>query len=121
MLLILEKLMALAAILLLCLCMAASVRRTEFARRHPSILKITGFHTICGILLPAVGLLHGILAGRQPGMASGKLVFLLLMVLLFLNLFRKKMRPALWKRLHRRLAVLVCALTVVHIIWALVR
>ena len=87
---ILEKILALASVLLLILCMLAPLKRTELAQKHPWIRHVTGFHTAYGIVLLVTGLAHGILAGSGPAMMTGKLAWMLLLILTLLTLVRKK-------------------------------
>lgn len=114
----LEKFMALAAILLLALCMMMPVRKTVFADRHPWLKKLTGCHLLFGILLLASGIFHGILAGRKPAMGSGKLVWTVLLLMILLSAFQKKIRTKTWNLIHRTLAASVCILTAIHILQA---
>lgn len=118
---IMEKFMAAAATVLLVFCMMMPVRKTLFADRHPWMKKLAGFHLFWGVLLLAAGIVHGILAGRKPAMGSGKLAWMVLVILIFLSVFRKKMKTKLWNQIHRILAAAVCVLTVVHILWAILK
>lgn len=117
---ILEKILALASVLLLILCMLAPLKRTELAQKHPWIRRVTGFHTAYGIVLLVTGLAHGILAGSGPAMMTGKLAWMLLLILTLLTLVRKKTGQTRWRKIHIALAVAACVLTVVHIIQAVI-
>lgn len=116
----LEKILALISVLLLVFCMLAPLKRTELAQKHPWIRHITGFHTVYGILLLVTGLAHGVLAGKGPAMITGKLAWMLLLILTLLTLLKRKTGQSLWRRIHITLAVTVCALTVFHIVQAVI-
>ncbi len=115
---ILEKLLALAAVLLLIICMMAPLKKTAFAEKHPGIKRVVGFHAVYAWLLLAAGLAHGILAGKQPGMVTGKIAWMVLLVLILLTLLRRKMKASAWNLLHRVLSAAVCVMIVAHVIVA---
>ncbi|HIY30538.1 MAG TPA: hypothetical protein H9776_02235 [Candidatus Mediterraneibacter intestinipullorum] len=117
---ILEKILALISVLLLIFCMLAPLKRTELAQKHPWIRRLTGFHTAYGIFLLVTGLAHGVLAGKDPAMITGKLAWMLLLILTLLTPLKKKAGQALWRRIHITLTVSVCALTVIHIVQAVI-
>ena len=112
---ILGKILALISVVLLIFCILAPLKRTKLAQKHPWIKRLAGFHTFYGILLPATGLAHGILAGKNPAMMTGKLAWMVLLILTLLTPLRKKTGQTLWRRIHIALAVCTCALTVIHI------
>lgn len=113
---ILEKLLAALSMVLLVVCMLAPLRKLPFADRHPWVKKALRFHTLYGWLLLAAALAHGILAGKQPGMITGKLAWMALLLLLVLTLLRKRMKTSAWVLLHRVCSVAVCVLVLFHII-----
>lgn len=115
-----EKITALLSLLMLTACMLAPLKRTAAAQRHPWIRRAVGFHTFYGITLLAAGLIHGILAGRGPAMMTGKLAWMLLLLLTILSPLKNKMKQNTWRRMHLTLAVLSCALVVIHILQALI-
>ena len=116
---ILEKLLASAAVLLLIACMLAPLKKTAFAGKHPWVKRVVGCHALYGWLLLVAGLAHGILAGRQPGMATGKIAWMLLLVLLLLALLRNRLKASVWKLIHRGLSAAVCLAVAIHVISAM--
>lgn len=112
---ILEKILALISAALLIFCILAPLKRTNLAFKHPWVKRLTGFHTVYGVLLLITRLAHGILAGKGPAMMTGKLAWMVLLILTLLTPLRKKTGQTLWRRIHIALAVCACALTVVHI------
>ena len=118
---LLNKLMILISILLLLLlCILMPLKRSAAAKERPFLRSILRPHTIYGVLLLITSLIHGILAGSGPAMISGKIAWLCLLILLVLSFFRGRMQAAVWKKLHRRLSILLCALVLIHIVHAIV-
>lgn len=115
---ILEKSLAFISVLLLILCALAPLKRTVLAQKHPWIRHVTGFHSVYGIVLLIAGLAHGVLAGSGPAMVTGKLAWMLLLVLTLLTLVKKKVMPAVWRKIHSALGIAVCVLVAVHIVQA---
>ncbi len=115
---ILEKFLALVSVLLLILCTLAPLKRTGLAQKRPWIRHVTGFHTAYGIALLITGLIHGALAGNAPAMMTGKLAWMLLLVLTLLTLVKKKIKLAVWRKVHTALGAAVCVLVVVHVVQA---
>ena len=117
---LLNKLMILISILLLLLCILMPLKRSAAAKERPFLRSILRPHTIYGVLLLITSLIHGILAGSGPAMISGKIAWLCLLILLVLSFFRGRMQATVWKKLHRRLSILLCALVLIHIVHAIV-
>ena len=115
---ILEKALAFISLLLLILCALAPLKRTGLTQKRPWNRHVTGFHTAYGIALLITGLIHGVLAGSAPGMMTGKLAWMLLLVLTFLTLVKKKIKLAVWRKVHIALGAAVCVLVVVHVVQA---
>ena len=77
-------------------------------------------HVLYGWLLLVIGLMHGIMAGKNPGMISGKLVWMVLLVLLLAACLKSRMKKSVWMFLHRSLSVVFAAGIVFHIAYAVI-
>ena len=77
-------------------------------------------HVLYGWLLLVIGLMHGIMAGKNPGMISGKLVWMVLLVLLLVACLKSRMKNSVWMFLHRSLSVVFAAGIVFHIAYAVI-
>lgn len=117
--LIVSKILALVSLLLLLLCMAAALKGKPGWQNSPVMKKIRGGHTLYAILLLAAGLIHGIAAGKEPGMITGKIAWMILLVLVILSLATQKRRRGKWKKIHIYLAIAVCLLVAVHVVYAI--
>lgn len=114
-----EKILSHLCILLLIICCMAPLRKTKTCQKSPFLRKILKHHTIYGILLFIFAFIHGILAGKQPRMITGKLAWLALFFLIILALPKKRMQKKLWMNLHIALSILSCFLVLVHISYVL--
>ena len=72
------------------------------------------------LALLVIGLMHGIMAGKNPGMISGKLVWMVLLVLLLAACLKSRMKKSVWMFLHRSLSVVFAAGIVFHIAYAVI-
>lgn len=117
--LIASKILGLMALLLLILCMGAGLEGKPGRQNSPVMKKIRGSHTLYAILLLAAGLIHGIAAGKEPGMLTGKIAWMVLLVLVILSLATQKRRSGKWKKIHRYLGIAVCLLVAVHVVYAI--
>ena len=99
---VLGKVLSTAAVLLCILCLAAPLKKTKAGQ------KIKGL------------LMHGIMAGKNPGMISGKLVWMVLLVLLLATCLKSRMKKSVWMFLHRSLSVVFAAGIVFHIAYAVI-
>ena len=115
---ILNLIMIFISFALLLLCMLAPLRKSAAVQKCPSLKMLFKPHGIYGLLLLIVSFLHGILSGNKPAMMTGKAAWLCLLVLLVLSLFRKRMRTAVWLKLHRIFSVLLCVLIAAHVLHA---
>ena len=122
--LLLSKLLSILSILLLLACMLVPIRKTTFSQRHPFILVVFKHHTLYGILLLIITLFHGILAGNQPGMITGKIAWMVLLLLIIFAIPKNKMKSSIWKKIHVIISVLLCLIIIYHcfihlVIWLL--
>ena len=79
---VLGKVLSTAAVLLCILCLAAPLKKTKAGQKIKGLRILLKPHVLYGWLLLVIGLMHGIMAGKNPGMISGKLVWMVLLVLL---------------------------------------
>ena len=119
-LLLISKLLSVISVLLLLACMLAPIKKTAFAQRHPIVKSVLKYHTLYGILLLIITLFHGILAGNQPGMVSGKLAWMALLLLIVFAIPKNKMKSSVWKKIHIIISVFLCLIVIFHIIIALI-
>lgn len=103
---------------LLILCMLTPFRRRSGGRAGQIIRGMLKPHILYGILLLFTSLIHGILSGNKAGMASGKLAWFCMLLLFLLSPGKKRRGKPGWMQLHRRMAILLCAVIAVHIVWA---
>ena len=110
-----EKILSHLCILLLILCRIVPLRKTKTCQKCPFLRRLLKHHTIYGIFLFIFAFIHGILAGKQPGMITGKLAWLALFFLIILAIPKKKIPKKLWTNLHIVFSILVCFLVLIHI------
>ncbi|MBC5787013.1 MULTISPECIES: hypothetical protein [Clostridiaceae] len=119
-LLLMSKLLSIISVLLLLVCMLAPVKKTAFAQKHPIVKSILKHHSIYGILLLIITLFHGILAGNQPGMISGKIAWMILLLLIIFSIPKNKMNSPIWKKIHVIISILLCLIVIFHIVIAFI-
>ena len=73
---VLGKVLSTAAVLLCILCLAAPLKKTKAGQKIKGLRILLKPHVLYGWLLLVIGLMHGIMAGKNPGMISGKLVWM---------------------------------------------
>ena len=105
---LLHKIIALICCILLILCILP-LWKNKFAG-NKVLLKITSFHQIYAFLLLVLALVHGILAGNNPAMFSGKIAWMILLL---------KNKPR-WKKIHMALSIIFVGLVILHIIHAII-
>jgi len=98
---VLGKVLSTTAVLLCILCLAAPLKKTKAGQKIK-------------------GLMHGIMAGKNPGMINGKLVWMVLLVLLLAACLKSRMKKSVWMFLHRSLSVVFAAGIVFHIAYAVI-
>ena len=111
---VLGKVLSTAAVLLCILCLAAPLKKTKAGQKIKGLRILLKPHVLYGWLLLVIGLMHGIMAGKNPGMISGKLVWMVLLVLLLAACLKSRMF------LHRSLSVVFAAGIVFHIAYAVI-
>ena len=109
-----SSLLAAVCVVFLAVLMLPAGRRVRVLQRISDSKEVRKYHALYGFLLLAAGLAHGIMAGKQPGMISGKILWMFLAVLLLLSPWKKRKNSALWKSIHRWMALAVGVLFVVH-------
>ena len=113
---VLGKVLSTAAVLLCILCLAAPLKKTKAGQKIKGLRILLKPHVLYGWLLLVIGLMHGIMAGKNPGMISGKLVWMVLLVLLLAACLKR----SVWMFLHRSLSVVFAAGIVFHIAYAVI-
>lgn len=106
------------SILLLTLCLLYRFRNAGLLRNHPFLKQLLSFHAVYGMLLLISAFIHGILAGKQPGMLTGKLAWICLLFILLHCGCRKWLSPSGWSRFHRRCSHILCCLILMHVLHA---
>lgn len=89
---VLGKVLSTAAVLLCILCLAAPLKKTKAGQKIKGLRILLKPHVLYGWLLLLIGLMHGIMAGKNPGMISGKLVWMVLLVLLLAACLKSRMK-----------------------------
>ena len=112
----LNRFFMILSILLLTLCLLYRFRDAGLLRNHPFLRQLLSFHAVYGMLLLISAFIHGILAGKQPGMLTGKLAWICLIVISVHSLYRKYSDIAKWIRLHKVLYRTMYSLILLHII-----
>lgn len=92
---LLHKIIALICCILLILCILL-LWKNKFAG-NKVLLKITSFHQIYAFLLLVLALIHGILAGNNPAMFSGKIAWMILLLIILFAYIIKQNKPKLEK------------------------
>lgn len=118
---ILSKILSSLSILLFLLCMLAPLRKSAAAAKYKVIRTVLKPHTAYAILLLFTALIHGILAGKNAGMISGKIAWMLTLLLVIASFAGCKLKKKTWIQLHRLLSVAVCALIIIHIAVVIIR
>ena len=98
----------------------SSAEKTEAGQKIKGLRILLKPHVLYGWLLLVIGLMHGIMAGKNPGMISGKLVWMVLPVLLLAACLKSRMKKSVWMFLHRSLSVVFAAGIVFHIAYAVI-
>lgn len=98
----------------------SSAEKTEAGQKIKGLRILLKPHVLYGWLLLVIGLMHGIMAGKNPGMISGKLVWMVLLVLLLAACLKSRMKKSVWMFLHRSLSVVFAAGIVFHIAYAVI-
>jgi len=120
---VLGKVLSTAAVLLCILCLAAPLKKTKAGQKIKGLRILLKPHVFYGWVVPlllVIGLMHGIMAGKNPGMISGKLVWMVLLVLLLVACLKSRMKKSVWMFLHRSLSVVFAAGIVFHIAYAVI-
>lgn len=113
-----SSLLAAVCVVFLAVLMLPAGRRVRVLQRISDSKAVRKYHALYGFLLLAAGLVHGIMAGKQPGMISGKILWMFLAVLMLLSPWKRRKNSALWKSIHRWMALAVGVLFVVHLVAA---
>lgn len=114
---LLHKIIALICCILLILCILL-FWKNKFAG-NKVLLKITSFHQIYAFLLLVLALIHGILAGNNPAMFSGKIAWMILLLIILFAYIIKQNKPR-WKKIHIALSIIFVGLVILHIIHAII-
>jgi len=114
---VLGKVLSTAAVLLCILCLAAPLKKTKAGQKIKGLRILLKPPVLYGRV---IGLMHGIMAGKNPGMISGKLVWMVLLVLLLVACLKSRMKKSVWMFLHRSLSVVFAAGIVFHIAYAVI-
>ena len=117
---VLGKVLSTTAVLLCILCLVAPLKKTKAGQKIKGLRILLKPHVLYGWLLLVIGLMHGIMAGKNPGMISGKLVWMVLLVLLLAACLKSRMKKSVWMFLHRSLSVVFAAGIVFHITYAVI-
>ena len=64
---VLGKVLSTAAVLLCILCLAAPLKKTKAGQKIKGLRILLKPHVLYGWLLLLIGLMHGIMAGKNPG------------------------------------------------------
>lgn len=67
---VLGKVLSTAAVLLCILCLAAPLKKTEAGQKIKGLRILLKPHVLYGWLLLVIGLMHGIMAGKNPGIRA---------------------------------------------------
>lgn len=70
----------------------SSAEKTKAGQKIKGLRILLKPHVLYGWLLLVIGLMHGIMAGKNPGMISGKLVWMVLLVLLLVACLKSRMK-----------------------------
>lgn len=111
----LSMILSVLSIFLFVLLLLAPFRRRFAVKNWPLLSKALSFHAAYAVLFLCISFIHGISAGKQTGMLTGKLAWLFLLLLMILALPKKKFSRPAWLFLHRGLTVSVCLLVLLHI------
>ena len=109
---VLGKVLSTTAVLLCILCLAAPLKKTKAGQKIKGLRILLKPHVLYGWLLLVIGLMHGIMAGKNPGMV--------LLVLLLVACLKSRMKKSVWMFLHRSLSVVFAAGIVFHIAYAVI-
>lgn len=100
------------------LCAALPLLENRLKKR-PVLLSLNRkLHPVFAILFLIFSFIHGILAGKKPGMLTGKAAWFCILILIVCSLLKKYIPRSRWILIHRILSVFVVLLVVVHIICA---
>lgn len=113
---ILSKLLSALSILLFILCMLAPLKKSPAVQKSSWVKAILKPHKAYAVLLLLTALAHGITAGKNPGMMSGKTAWLITLLLVIFSFAGGKLKKELWIKAHRWISALLCLLVVIHII-----
>ena len=67
---VLGKVLSTTAVLLCILCLAAPLKKTKAGQKIKGLRILLKPHVLYGWLLLVIGLMHGIMAGKNPGMIN---------------------------------------------------
>lgn len=113
---IFNHLLALICLLLVILCLLPLLKNHFTNNRI--ITKVCKHHQLYAFLLVVMALVHGIIAGNNPAMISGKIAWVVLILIIVLAYLIKQNKPK-WKKLHLIFSIIFVILVVVHIIYAI--
>lgn len=83
---ILSQLLAYLSLLFFILCILAPLKKSAVAAKYKIIGIALKRHTFYAVLILPLALAHGILAGKAPGMISGKIVWMLILILIITSI-----------------------------------
>ena len=104
---VLGKVLSTTAVLLCILCLAAPLKKTKAGQKIKGLRILLKPHVLYGWLLLVIGLMHGIMAGKNPGMINGKLVWMVIACSASCGLPEKPDEKSVWMFLHRSLSVVL--------------
>lgn len=112
---ILSQLLAYLSLLFFILCILAPLKKSAVAAKYKIIGIALKHHTFYAVLILPLALAHGILAGKAPGMISGKIVWMLILILIITSIAGRILTQKCWLILHRILSLASGILMVIHI------
>lgn len=116
-----NHILAAVSVVLVLLCMAFPLRKNGKFYKNRFFQRILKPHTIYAVALLVISLLHGIAAGKQAGIISGKAAWMILLVLVLTSFLKRKIKQETWLKLHRIGSVLLFVAVGTHIVYALVK
>lgn len=111
-----SKLLSALSVFMFILCMLAPLKKSAAVQKISWLKALLKRHKTYAVLLLITALTHGIAAGKNPGMISGKTAWLITLLFVLFSFAGGKLKKELWLKIHRWLSVLLCLLVIIHII-----
>lgn len=108
-----KQALSIICVILIILCMLVPLKKEGICQ------KFLGYHKIYAILLLILSLIHGILAGNNLGIISGKIAWMILLILVTTAYLIN--RDALnWNKIHLILSIIFTIIAILHIYIAII-